>query len=205
VSVGVVVIGLTGGIGAGKSTVADLLAARGAVIVDADRIAREVVEPGRPAYVSIVERFGPSVVAVDGRLDRAALAAVVFRDPEALAALEAITHPVIQAEMADRVAAHRDAAVVVMDIPLMKDRRRPMRGVVVVDVPEEVALRRLVEQRGFDEDDARRRIAAQISREERLALADLVVDNSGERAALEAAVDAVWAWALTLEPVTLSQ
>ncbi len=197
-----IVIGLTGGIGAGKSTVAELLAAKGAVILDGDRIAREVVEPGGPAYAAIVERFGPSVVAADGRLDRAALAGIVFRDSEARRALEAITHPVIEAEMAARAAASADAPVVVMDIPLLKARREPLRGVVVVDVPEDVAVHRLVEQRGFDEGDAWRRIAAQISRDERLGLADVVVDNSGGLAQLEAAVDRVWEWALALGAVT---
>jgi dephospho-CoA kinase len=191
----VIVIGLTGGIGAGKSTVSGLLARRGAVIVDADLIAREVVEPGGAAYAPIVERFGPGVLADDGRLDRAAVAAVVFSDPEALAALEAITHPAIQAEMARQVAAHdgRDE-VVILDIPLLKDRRTPMAGVVVVDAPEDVAVQRLVEQRGFDEGDARRRVAAQISRQQRRRLADVVVDNSGDPTALAAEIDRVWAW-----------
>jgi dephospho-CoA kinase len=191
----VIVIGLTGGIGAGKSTVSALLAQRGAVVVDADLIAREVVEPGGAAYAPIVERFGPGVLGADGRLDRAAVAAAVFSDPEALAALEAITHPAIQAEMARQVAAHdgRDD-VVILDIPLLKDRRTPMAGVVVVDVAEDVAVRRLVEQRGFDEGDARRRIAAQISRQRRRSLADVVVDNSGDLSALAAEIDRVWAW-----------
>jgi dephospho-CoA kinase len=191
----VIVIGLTGGIGAGKSTVSGLLARRGAVIVDADLIAREVVEPGGAAYAPIVERFGPGVLGDDGRLDRAAVAAVVFSDPEALAALEAITHPAIQAEMARRVATHdgRDD-VVILDIPLLKDRRTPMAGVVVVDVPEDVAVRRLVEGRGFDEGDARRRIAAQISRQRRRSLADIVVDNSGDPTALADEIDRVWTW-----------
>jgi dephospho-CoA kinase len=191
----VIVIGLTGGIGSGKSTVASLLARRGAVVVDADLIARKVVEPGGSAYAPLVERFGPAVLGPDGRLDRAALAAVVFSDPEALATLEAITHPAIQAEMGRRVAAHdgRDD-VVIMDIPLLKDRRRPMAGVVVVDVPEDVAVRRLIEQRGFDEGDARRRIAAQISREQRRSLADVVVDNSGDLTKLAGEIDRVWTW-----------
>ncbi len=195
-------IGLTGGIGSGKSTVAAMLAARGAIVVDADRIAREVVEPGAPAFAAIVERFGPSVVGADGRLDRARLAAIVFEDADARAALEAITHPAIQAEMARRVAAHAGAELVVMDVPLLKERRDPMAGVVVVDVPEEVAVRRLVDQRGFDEADARRRIAAQISRQERRAIADLIVDNSGDLAQLEAEVGRVWDWALALKNVT---
>ena len=195
------VIGLTGGIGAGKSTVADLLAARGAAVVDADRIARAVVEPGGTAYQAVVERFGPEVVGDDGRLDRAALAGIVFRDRDALAALEGITHPAIQAEMARQVASHAAAPVVVMDIPLLKARREPMAGIVVVDVAEEVAVRRLVEQRGFEEGDARRRIAAQISRDERRAIADIVVDNGGDRAALDAEIDRVWAWIMGLPDV----
>jgi dephospho-CoA kinase len=198
----VVVIGLTGGIGAGKSTVAAMLTARGAIVVDADRIARQVVAPGGAAFDAIVDRFGPAVLAADGRLDRAALAGIVFRDADARAALEAITHPAIQDEMARQVAAHARAAVVVMDVPLLTARREPMAGVVVVDVPEEVAVRRLVEQRGFDEGDARRRIAAQISRGERRAIADLVVDNGGDLAQLEAEVSRVWDWALALSGVT---
>ncbi|MFI5042072.1 MAG: dephospho-CoA kinase, partial [Acidimicrobiales bacterium] len=196
----VIVIGLTGGIGAGKSTVATQLASRGAVIVDADRIARDVVEPGGAAFRAIVDHFGPEVLGGDGRLDRPALAAVVFRDAEARAALEAITHPAIQAEMARQVAAHPDAPVVVMDIPLLKTRREPMAGVLVVDVPEELAVRRLVDQRGFDEGDARRRIAAQITREERRSIADVVVDNSGDQAQLAAEIDRVWAWIEGLAP-----
>jgi len=198
----VAVIGLTGGMGAGKSTVVALLEARGAAIIDGDRLAREVVEPGRPAYQAIVDRFGPGVVSGDGRLDRAALADVVFRDGEALAALEAITHPAIEAELVARAAAVAGAQVVVLDIPLLKARREEMRGVVVVDVPEDVAVRRLVDQRRFDEDDIRRRIAAQISREQRLALADIVVDNRGDMAALEAEVERVWEWAVSLDGVT---
>jgi dephospho-CoA kinase len=197
----VVVIGLTGGIGAGKSTVAAMLTARGAIVVDADRIAREVVEPGGPAFGAIIERFGPAVL-MQGRLDRAALAEVVFRDADARAALEAITHPAIQAEMSRQVAAHANADVVVLDIPLLKSRREPMAGVVVVDVDEDVAVRRLVEQRGFDEADARRRIAAQIARDERRAIADMIVDNSGDLAQLEADVGRVWDWALALKGVT---
>ncbi len=195
------VIGLTGGIGAGKSTVADLLTARGAVVVDADRIARAVVEPGGTAYQAVVDRFGPGVLGEDRRLDRAALAGIVFRDRDALAALEGITHPAIQAEMARQVASHAAAPVVVMDIPLLKARREPMAGIVVVDVAEEVAVRRLVEQRGFEEGDARRRIAAQISRDERRAIADIVVDNGGDRAALDAEIDRVWAWIMELPEV----
>ena len=195
-----VVIGLTGGIGAGKSTVAEMLAERGAVVLDADRIAREVVEPGRPAFDAIVTRFGPSVVAPDGTLDRAALATVVFGDDAARRDLEGITHPAIQAEMATRMLAHAGGdRVVVLDIPLLKEKREPMAGVIVVDVPEDVAVARLVGQRGFEEGDARARIAAQINRVARHALADVVIDNSGDRAHLEAEVDRAWAWATALD------
>lgn len=195
-----VVVGLTGGIGAGKSTVAEMLVERGAVVVDADRIAREVVEPGRPAFDAIVSRFGGSVVAPDGTLDRAAVAALVFGDDEARRDLEAITHPAIQAEMATRMLAEAGSdRVVVLDIPLLKQKREPMAGVVVVDVPEDVAVARLVGQRGFDEADARARIAAQISRDARRALADVVIDNSGDRAHLEAEVDRAWAWVTALD------
>jgi len=191
----VLVVGLTGGIGAGKSTVAQLLAGRGAHVVDADRIAREVVEPGGAAYAAVVERFGSGVVGPDGALDRAALAGIVFGDPQARADLEAITHPAIQAAMAERMLARADTDdVVVLDIPLLKARREHMAGVIVVDVPEEVAVARLVGQRGFAEEDARARIAAQIGREERRAIADVVIDNSGDRSHLEAEVDRAWDW-----------
>jgi dephospho-CoA kinase len=193
-----VVVGLTGGIGAGKSTVAALLAARGAVIVDADLISREVVQPGGPAYQPIVDRFGTGVLEADGRLDRAALADIVFRDADARKALEAITHPAIQGEMARQMLAAPTDAVVVLDIPLLKERRDHMMGVIVVDVPENVAVERLVAHRGFDEGDARRRIASQISREDRRALADVVIDNSGDASALEAEVDRAWEWARSL-------
>jgi dephospho-CoA kinase len=199
---GVVVIGLTGGLGAGKSTVAAMLTSRGAYVVDADQIAREVVEPGGPAFDAIVERFGLGVLAGDGHLDRAALAGLVSRDADDQTALEEITHPVIQAEMARRVASHAGAGLVVLEVPLLKARREPMLGVVVVDVPDDIAVRRLVDLRGCDEGDARRRVAAQIRRDDRRAIADVIVDNSGDLAHLEAEVDRVWEWARTLGAVT---
>jgi dephospho-CoA kinase len=189
-----IVIGLTGGIGSGKSTVASLLADRGAMVVDADAIAREVVEPGGPAFALILERFGDEVLAADGTLKRASLAEIVFRDQKARRALEGITHPAIQAEMARQLADAPAESVVVLDIPLLKAKREPMAGVIVVDTPEEVAVRRLVERRGFDPGDARRRIAAQISREERRAIADVVIDNSGTVAQLDEEIDRVWTW-----------
>ena len=201
-----VVVGLTGGIGSGKSTVAAMLAERGAVVVDADRLAREAVAVGTGGYRAVVDRFGPAVVAGDGSIDRKALAGVVFEDPEALADLNGIVHPLVRAAIAERVAevAGTDA-VVVLEIPLLVESgpSGPQSGVVgrsygasqviVVDCPEDVAVRRLVEGRGMDEADARRRIAAQASRGERLAVADVVIDNSGSLADLRRQVDAAWA------------
>jgi dephospho-CoA kinase len=195
------VVGLTGGIGSGKSTVAAGLAARGAVVVDADRLAREAVAVGTPGYQAVVDRFGEGVVAADGSLDRAGLADVVFDDPEALADLNAIVHPLVR-EAIDRRLAELEgsAAVVVLAIPLLVESGRDygQSAVIVVDCPEEVALHRLVDARGMDAADARRRMAAQASRPDRLAAADLVVDNSGSIEYLEAQVDRVWAHLLEL-------
>jgi dephospho-CoA kinase len=190
-------IGLTGGIGAGKSLVADLLARRGAVIVDADRIAREVVSPGGPAYAPLVRRFGASVVLPDGTIDRPALAAVAFHDAQALADLNAITHPVIGAAMADRLVQLTGSdTVAVVAIPLLTAAHRSALGlqcVVVVDCPTELAIERLVRLRGMDPEDARARVAAQQSREERLELADYVVDNSSSYEHLVDQVSELWA------------
>lgn len=194
-------IGLTGGIGAGKSTVAAGFVSRGAELVDADAIAREVVRPGGPALGPIVAHFGRGVLAGDGTLDRAALARIVFSDPSERAALEAITHPAIGAEMRARVAALEGRrGVVVLDIPLLDAgsvEAYGLAGVVVVDVPEDEAVARLVAQRGFTEADAQARVAAQMSRGERRRLAELtplgaVIDNSGDREALEARIEEVW-------------
>ncbi|MDA8048203.1 MAG: dephospho-CoA kinase [Actinomycetota bacterium] len=191
-------VGLTGGIGSGKSTVAAGLAARGAAIVDADAISREIMEPGGRAYGPVLEHFGPSILLDDGRIDRPALAARVFADADALARLNALTHPAIGEVMAERMAEAAEAApIVVLDIPLLniatKDRFT-FGAIVVVDTPVDVAVTRLVAQRGFSEEDARARVAAQMTREQRRALADVVVDNSGDRAALDAEIDRVWAW-----------
>ena len=193
------VVGLTGGIGSGKSTVSALLAARGAVILDADAIVRELQAPGGEAYVGIVERFGPAVVLPDsGELDRPALAALVFSDEAARADLNKLTHPLVGREMATRMAAQAATDnIVVLDIPLLAERGRgayPVAGVIVVDCPVDVAVGRLVAGRGFTEEDARARVAAQISREERRAIADVVVDNGGSLAELEAQIDGVWTW-----------
>jgi dephospho-CoA kinase len=189
-------VGLTGGIGSGKSTVAAMLGARGATLIDADAIAREVVTPDGPAYAPVLERFGESVLAADGTIDRNALAAIVFSDPEALADLNAITHPEIGRIMAERRrAADESGGVVVLDVPLMKATHRDQLGfdvVVVVDIPIEIAVDRLVGQRGFERSDAEARVANQISRDERRALADLVVDNTGDRVSLTEQVDRLW-------------
>jgi len=188
-------IALTGGIGSGKSTVARMLAARGAVVVDADAIAREIVEPGQPALQEIREAFGPEVVAPDGTLDRARLAAIVFADADALARLNAITHPRIAERSAELLASAPADAVVVYDMPLLVEQGgEALRGwdrIVVVDAPDEVRLERLV-ARGLEREDAERRLRAQATREQRLAVADVVLDNSGDLVALESAVDGLW-------------
>ena len=199
------VVGLTGGIGSGKSTVADLLIQRGAVLIDADRIAREVVEPGGRAYEGVVDRFGPGVVQADGTIDRPALAAIVFHDEQARRDLNALTHPAVGAVMAERMAAEAATDhVVILDIPLLAEGGRDrygLAGVLVVDTPVETAVARLVEQRQMDEADARARIAAQATREERRAIADVVIDNSGSLEDLKAEVDRAWAWIETLRPL----
>ena len=188
-------IALTGGIGSGKSTVARLLEARGAVVVDADAIAREIVEPGQPALVEIREAFGPEVVDDDGGLRRSRLAQIVFDDPEALARLNAITHPRIAARSAQLLASASSEAVVVYDMPLLVEQGpEALTGwdaIVVVDAPDEVRLERLV-ARGVDREDGKRRMAAQGTRDARLAAADHVIDNAGDLASLERAVDGLW-------------
>jgi dephospho-CoA kinase len=196
----VVLLGLTGGIGSGKSTVAALLAERGAVVIDADAIVRQVQQPGTDVFEAMVARFGAGVVAADGHLDRQAVADVVFSDPAALADLNKIVHPAVGAEIARQLEelAGTDA-IVVLDVPLLVETGRSnLAGLIVVDVDPEVAVGRLVEQRGMREDDARARMTRQANREERLARADVVVDNSGSEADLAARVDEVWHWAQSL-------
>ncbi len=195
-------MGLTGGIGSGKSTVSAMLAARGAVIIDADAITRELQAPGSPLLATIAERFGDDVILPDGSLDRAALAAKVFDDPEALTDLNGIVHPAVGVEILRRVGEQRETDhVVVLDVPLLAENPRTDTGaVIVVDVDPEVAVERLVTQRGMDEADARARIARQATREQRLALADRVLDNSGDVAGLERQVNEVWEWLQSLPP-----
>jgi dephospho-CoA kinase len=197
-------IGLTGGIGSGKSAVADLLVARGADLIDADQLARDVVAPGGPAYQPLIDRFGSGIVADDGTIDRPALAAVAFADDAARADLNGITHPAIGVAMIQaRDALAETDHVVVLAIPLLTALHREtmkLDKVVVVDCPTDIALERLLSQRGMDRGDAEARIRAQISREERVKGADYVLDNSGDRQALEAEVDRLWEW-LTSVPV----
>jgi dephospho-CoA kinase len=197
----VLLVGLTGGIGSGKSTVSSMLAERGAVVVDADAITRQLQRPGEPVFDAMVERFGPGIVAADGTLDRPAVAAIVFTDEQARKDLEAIVHPAVGVEMVRRMEEARGTdKVVVYDVPLLVESGKTGYGaVVVVDVDPEVAVDRLVAHRGFSADDARNRIANQVSREERRAVADRVVDNSGTLEELRAQVDELWAWLVARE------
>jgi dephospho-CoA kinase len=188
-------IGLTGGIGSGKSTVSALLAQRGAVIIDADAITREVQQPGTEVFAAMVERFGDGIVAADGTLDRQAVADIVFNDKEALQALNDIVHPAVGAETTRRILEQAATDhLVVLDIPLLVESagKRDVAGILVVDVDPEVALRRLVEQRGMREEDARARMSRQATREERRAKADIVIDNSGTPEDLESTIEALW-------------
>ncbi len=191
-------IGLTGGIGSVKSTVAGLLVERGAVLVDADAIARQVVEPGQATLARLVERFGPGILAPDGSLDRAGLAAIAFADPAARADLDAIVHPAVGAAMLDRLDEERATDhVVVLDIPLLAEGGRgryPVAGVIVVDCPVDIAVERLVSLRGMERSDAEARVAAQASREARLAVADFVIMNMGSLPELEEMVARAWRW-----------
>lgn len=193
-SAGRAVIGLTGGIGSGKSSVAHLLASRGAVVIDADQLARDVVAPGTPGLAAVVERFGAGVLGSDGGLDRQALGRVVFADADARGDLEAIVHPAVRARAAELTAAAPDGAVVVQMIPLLVEtgQQDAFDLVVVVDVPTEVQLARVRERDGLGEAEAKARIGAQASREARLAAADVVISNNGSFGDLEQQVDRFW-------------
>ncbi|MBM3672563.1 MAG: dephospho-CoA kinase [Actinobacteria bacterium] len=188
-------VGLTGGIGSGKSTVARLLAARGAHIVDADAVAREVVERGTPALAQLVERFGPEILAADGSLDRPALGRLAFADEQSRKDLEGITHPAINHEFLRRVGEAPQDAIVVCDVPLIFEsqqaRNRMYREVIVVEAPKEVRLARL-EERGVPRADAEQRMSMQATDEERRSIATHVLDNGGDHAALERQVDELW-------------
>lgn len=201
-------VGLTGGIGAGKSTVSALLAERGAVIVDADQIARDLQAPGAPLLARMADRFGSHIIRDDGSLDRAAVAAIVFGESDsakqALKDLNDIVHPAMQDEIKRQIVAHSATdRVVVLDFPLLGENPRDdIAATVVVDVRPEIAIERLVTFRGMDETDARNRISSQIGRHERLATATHVIDNSGDLDALRDQVDGLWSQLVALRDST---
>jgi dephospho-CoA kinase len=186
-------VGLTGGVASGKSTVSAMLAELGAVVIDADLLAREVVSPGTDGLAAVVEEFGPEVLGPDGALDRPRLGALVFADPERRSALEAIIHPRVRARAAEIEAAAHEGSVVVHDIPLLTEtgQAASFDAVVVVDVPTDVQVDRMVRIRGMSEEDARARISAQAPREERLAIATYIVENTGSLDELRARVEEV--------------
>jgi len=194
-------VALTGGIASGKSTVARRLADLGAVVVDADVLAREVVEPGTPGLAAIAREFGPGVIAPDGTLDRPALGAIIFGDEDARAKLNAITHPAVgerSRRLFDEALAADPDAVVVYDVPLLVNERGESRAdefdhVIAVSADEETRVRRLVELRGLDEAEARRRVGAQAPESARLAIADIVIDANGTLDETLAQVDEAWA------------
>ncbi len=192
---GMLKVGLTGGIGAGKSEVSRLLVAHGAVLIDADRIAREVVAPGTPGLAAVVDAFGEEVLAADGGLDRPKLGSIVFADPQKLAVLNSVVHPLVGARSRALEDAAPEDAVVVHDVPLLAENGLAALYdlVIVVDARPETQLDRLVRLRGMTEEDARARMAAQASRDKRLAIADIVIDNDVPLETLERRVRDVWA------------
>lgn len=196
-----ILIGLTGGIGCGKSEVSRLLENRGAVIVDADLIVRELQQPGAEIFLRMVEMFGDKVVAADGSLDRAAVANEVFKDAETLGKLNLLIHPVVRRVMNERVKSYRSTdEVVVLDIPLLVENpREGLDGILVVDLDPQIAIERIVDQRKMSIDDAKARVSRQSSREQRLAIANHVIDNSGDRDALAKQVEIAWSWITSLK------
>jgi len=199
-----ILVGLTGGIGSGKSTVSALLQKRGAVIIDADAITRELQAPGAPLLQVLADRFGAHIIDASGALDRPALAAIAFSDPDALKDLNKIVHPAVAAEMDRQMKEQRETDnVVILDIPLLTENPRTgLCGVIVVDVPVDVAVERLVTFRNMDAADARARIEKQATREDRIAIADKVIDNSGDMASLEMQVSELWDWLVLLPPAS---
>ncbi|CAB4808854.1 unannotated protein [freshwater metagenome] len=196
-----ILIGLTGGIGCGKSEVSRLLEKRGAVIVDADLIVRELQQPGGEIFLRMIEMFGEKVLATDGSLNRAAVANEVFKDADLLKKLNSLIHPVVRRVMNERVESHRATdKIVILDIPLLVENpREGLDGVLVVDLDPQTAIERIVSQRNMSIDDAKARVSAQSTREQRLAIADHVVDNSGDRDALAIQVDVAWSWITSLK------
>lgn len=197
-----ILVGLTGGIGSGKSVVSTQLASHGAIVIDADVIVRDLQRPGQPVLAAIVERFGNEVLADSGHLDRAFLAARVFADADALADLNRIVHPAVGVEMLRQINELRTTQeVVVLDVPLLVENPRiGLSGVLVVDLEPDRAVERLVAQRGLGADDARARIARQATRKERRMMADWIIDNSGSRLDLAVQVGAAWRWMCSLPP-----
>ena len=195
-----ILIGLTGGIGCGKSEVSRLLEKRGAVIVDADLIVRELQQPGAEIFRRMVEMFGDKVLAADGSLDRAAVANEVFKDTEILGKLNLLIHPVVRRVMNERVENYRGTdKVVVLDIPLLVENpREGLDGILVVDLDPQIAIERIVDQRKMSIDDAKARVSRQSTREQRLAIANHVIDNSGYRDALAKKVETAWSWISSL-------
>ncbi|HYJ27141.1 MAG TPA: dephospho-CoA kinase [Nocardioides sp.] len=188
-------VGLTGGIASGKSTVSAILAELGAVVIDADALAREVVAHGTPGLAAVVAEFGPGLLTPEGDLDRPAMGALVFGDPDARRRLEAVIHPLVHERSAQLEAEAAPDAVVVHDIPLLAEvgRAGSFDAVIVVDAPPELQVSRMVQERGWTRDDAESRIAAQATREDRLAIATHVVDNTGSLDALREQVEGVYA------------
>lgn len=195
-----ILIGLTGGIGAGKSTVSAMLAQRGAVIIDGDAIVRELQLPGSPVLVKIVRRFGQGVLTDKGELDRAALANVVFSDSKALADLNEIVHPPLRVEIANRIDAERDTdRVVILDLPLLSENpRHDLAGIIVVDVEPEIARDRLVKFRGMSGSEVEARVASQASRDTRRSIADFIINNSFDLEHLQNEVERAWKWIANL-------
>ena len=194
-----ILVGLTGGIGSGKSTVSQMLADRGAIIIDGDAIARELQRSGTAVFAAMVERFG-DVVGDDGQLDRAKIASIVFADAQALTDLNKIVHPAIGVEMMRRISEMRNTdAIAILDFPLLAESpRKGLSGVIVVDIDPEIAIERVVRDRGMKASDVQARINKQASRQDRLAIADRVLDNSGTKEDLVRQVEDAWEWIATL-------
>lgn len=189
-------IGLTGGIGSGKSTVSAGLVKRGAELVDADAIVRDLQKPGKPVFKKMVERWGEKIITNEGELDRQAVADIVFKDAEELAALNEIVHPLVREEIANQREKYiKGNAPIILDIPLLiESGYENLSGIIVVDLHTEEAVERLVKYRGFSREDALNRISSQVDREERLSKADFVIDNNGDLDSLENEIDKAWSW-----------
>ena len=196
-----ILIGLTGGIGSGKSEVARLLSALGAEVIDADQIVRELQQPGAEVYHAMIKMLGQEIVSPDKSLDRGKIAGQVFADESLLKRLNELIHPIVRRMMNERVESFRNTdKVVVLDIPLLVENPRPgLDGVLVVDLDTQIAIQRLVEQRQMKLEDAQARVAKQATREQRRAIAGHVIDNSGDRQALKTSVDRAWTWIRSLK------